>query len=150
MVVVAIMIGLYWVYLRKTYGEKMANNDLMNEKIIDLPWLENCCSWWPISHFIFYAILGFLFPNCAVIILGLGILWEVLEVIFGKLVVGSQWKRQALREDDGSIEYSQNWWAGSFKDIIMNTGGFFVGYMLNKFLISNNTDVQSQEQDDEQ
>ncbi len=135
LILVALVIGIYWLYLKNQYGSKMVYGDFMNEKVIDLPFLENCCSWWPISHFILNAILGFFFPQCAVLIIGLGIIWELVEVVMGSLVVGQTWQRQALRST-ASVEYSQNWWAGSFKDIIMNITGFFFGYLLNKIFIS--------------
>lgn len=131
MIAIAVVIGIYWLYLRNTYGNQMVYGDFMNQKVIDIPFFENCCSWWPISHFVLFLILGFLFPNCVLLIITLGIVWELIEVMMGKLVVGDKWQRQPLRQG-GNVEYTQDWWAGSAKDILFNIAGFGVGFLLAK------------------
>jgi hypothetical protein len=121
------LILLYSLYLFTVYGmEAAVNYDVMNHKVIDLPWLENCCSWWPLSHLILFFFLGFCFPHCDFLVLTAGILWELVEVIISKLF---HRPRQALRgaTGDQGVEYSTNWWAGSFKDILFNFIGFYLG-----------------------
>jgi hypothetical protein len=82
-------------------------------------------SWWPISHFLLFLILGFLFPDCGVFIITAGILWEIFESIMAIIQGGPQ---QTVKSGSGnSVEYEFTWWAGSFKDIFMNTTGFFIG-----------------------
>ena len=127
---VAIVILIYFLYLKTRYWntETIIQNDFMNVKLFDAP-LENCCSMWPVSHFILFMILGFIFPSCAVPIISIGILWEIFEVLMS---YAGTIKRQATRVTPSNVEYSTNWWAGSFKDIIMNCLGFFVGWLMAK------------------
>lgn len=118
------LILLYSLYLFTMFGmDNAVNHDLMNTKVINLPWLENCCSWWPVSHLILFFILGIMFPTCDFLVITAGILWELVEMIISKLL---NRPRQAIRETEG-IEYSSNWWAGSFKDILFNIVGFYLG-----------------------
>jgi hypothetical protein len=129
-IVIAIWIIIYFFIIRGIYGvRRMTHNDIMNQKIFDMRIMgENCCSWWPISHFILFMILGILFPDCDVVIISAGVLWELFEVTWSTLE-GSQ--REELRSKE-KIEYSKNWWAGSFKDILFNIAGFYTGKLLVK------------------
>jgi len=44
-------------------------------------------------------------------------------------------ERQGMKATvNSNIEYSQNWWAGSFKDILFNTAGFACGWFVAKKL----------------
>ena len=121
-----ILIVCYWLVMSWIYGyNNVSKKDTLNRKVIDIPWLDNCCSCWPISHFLVFTLLGFMFPNCDVLIIGAGILWEVVEVLFDWFL---QRSHQGMRVGDGSqLEYSGNWWAGSFKDIFADISGFYLG-----------------------
>ena len=102
--------------------DQIHNIDVMNFKVFQINALDKCCSMWPISHFILFFILGLLFPDCPIVIVA-GIFWEIVEsclaYVFKK-------PRQAIRSS-GNVEYSENWIAGSFKDILFNTAGFLLG-----------------------
>ena len=126
-------IVLYWFFLLATNGsEKRAvYSDPFNKIVFDMPFLEKCCSWWPLSHFIFFLIIGILFPDCDLpAILG-GIAWELTEV--GVYYAIGQ-DRQGTRNGDGKIQYAESWWMGSTQDIVMNIVGFYLGKFLNKIL----------------
>ena len=83
----------------------------------------------------------FLSPDAWWFFILLGVLWEGIEVIVGKIFKGSNFKRQAMRTDS-SIEYSGNWWeslsrpndrwSGSFKDIGFDIAGVAVGLALRR------------------
>lgn len=103
--------------------------DIMNRKVFNFDILENCCSWWPISHFILFFILGVFFPQCWLQILSLGVLWELIEVGLSKV---AKTERQQVTTKTGDVEYSTNWWAGSTKDIVMNFAGFGCGWLVSK------------------
>lgn len=133
LIIIAITIGIYNIVLRKIYGSNIVNYDILNKKIFSIPLLENCCSGWTISHFIFYLILGFIFPDCIIVIFIISIFWEFIEVFIGSYLYGNSWKRQITRVNN-NIEYSTNWWAGSYKDIIFNFFGLLVGYILQSYL----------------
>lgn len=65
---------------------------------------------WRISHFIFYAFLGWFFPHCWKFALIISVVWELIEAAAGYF------------NEDGS-----NFWQGNVTDIITNMLGFFIG-----------------------
>lgn len=129
-----IIISFYFIILKLFYksNQEKIQNDMLNVKVIDVPFLENCCSWWPISHFILFFVFGILFPQCGVLVISIGIGWEIFESILSYLTNSPE--RQVMREStlSNDYEYSQNWWAGSFKDIIMNIFGYLTGLIIVK------------------
>lgn len=128
MVIVAILIIAYWFTLLMIYGsDKMIYQDFLNHKAFQMEGMPNCCSWWPITHFIFFGILAFIYPNDWLTIFIAGVLWEVVEISAGKIVQGVGWVPTAFRNAYNEVEYSKNWWAGSGKDIFFNTAGIIVG-----------------------
>lgn len=129
---VGVLVFLYFEWLSRTYGPAFYKNDFLNTKVVDVPMLDNCCSWWPVSHFILFAIAGYMYPDCGWPILGLGVAWEGFEMSVNYF---TSTKRQFMELEDGSFEYSQNWWAGSSKDILFNTAGFIVGRTLRKCVV---------------
>lgn len=135
LLIVFVVIVFYFFFLRGAYEKNnVIHNDFMNLKVFDFDMLENCCSLWPLSHFVLFFVLGMLFPDCGIPLITLGIVWEGFETIVSS--VGKedrQWVRDK-RSKGGSkkIEYSENWWAGSMKDILMNITGFVCGYLLVK------------------
>lgn len=126
MIAIVFLIGFYSLFLITMYGyDHMGEHDLMNQKVFSISMLDNCCSWWPISHLILFFILGLLFPYCDVPIITAGIIWELIEMILSKIF---NRRRQGMRvKGSETIEYSGNWWAGSFKDILFNIIGFYLG-----------------------
>lgn len=121
LITLVFLIGLYSLFLIRMFGyENMSQYDFLNKKVFSIPFLENCCSWWPLSHLFVFFILGFFFPNCGVAVIGAGILWEIIEMIISK-ILGR--KRQAMRTNE-NIEYSGNWFSGSIKDIFFDVIGF--------------------------
>lgn len=129
--IVIAAIVIWWLYLRQTWGDDgVADHDAMNVKVIDVPYLENCCSWWPISHFILFFILGYFFPECWWELIIFGVLWELFEVVMWLFMKRG---RQSVRNtQSGTIEYSADWWAGSFKDVLMNSIGVLTGVLLRR------------------
>jgi len=124
--VVVIVILFYWFFLLAIKGSnhETAYVDPLNRIVVRVNVLENCCSWWPISHFILFFIIGLLFPRgCDLVAIGGGIVWELFEVCAYYTL---NMDRQAVRSGSG-VQYSGNWWAGSFKDLIFNTMGFYLG-----------------------
>lgn len=81
-------------------------------------------SWWPLSHFFLFLILGILFPHCDFIVIMGGILWELFEALMSIFVNGGVHQKVKI---SGNVEYSYSWWAGSTKDIMFNIAGFYVG-----------------------
>lgn len=133
---VVILIVLYWMFLLSTNGwveHKAVLSDPMNYIAFNFPFLEQCCSWWPISHFILFFIIGLLFPGCDYFAILAGIGWELVEV---GMYHALNKDRQGVRNlNSNFVEYSESWWAGSFKDIFMNIIGFYTGKIIRKKLI---------------
>jgi len=121
------IIMLYFLFLRKKFNGKVTTNDALNRKITDIPGLgKNCCSWWPISHFVFFFLLSYKWPQYWLHLVLLGIVWEVYEVVYGK--AGSQKKFKKTRV--GNKIESENWWSSSAKDILFNGMGILLGTTL--------------------
>jgi hypothetical protein len=127
----ALSIFIYFKYLEKTYKKNYVQHDPLNKQIIDMPIIsKNCCSWWPISHFILFAIYSFICPQYSWILFLYGVLWEVLEGIMNTMETkkGENVKHQQTRKGD-KVEYV-TWWEASYKDVLFNSVGIVVGRTL--------------------
>lgn len=71
--------------------------------------------WWSVTHFIFYIILGFMFPHLWYILIILGISWELIEFGVSKIE---------------KTYFTSNYWRGRWSDLVVNTFGFIVGLSL--------------------
>ena len=81
---------------------------------------------WSLTHFTFYFLLGYFFPNYVYYSFILGVLWELFEDYSGKYEpkILDGWGFCSVHTDrqDGK------WWYGKTTDILMNTLGLYVGY----------------------
>lgn len=89
---------------------------------------------WGITHFLFYGILAFMYPDMKslIFIALLGVIWEIVEVIFKDhpfYLSDCKYTIQTDKEGEG-------WWYGRWEDIIMNTLGMITGVILKKKLYS--------------
>lgn len=135
LILLSLLIVLYFLIMKKIYKNKVIYKDILNKKIINLPILgKNCCSWWPISHFISFFIWGYIWSKYWYHLFFLGIMWEVVEYIMKKKQTkeGQILKFKRTRNSDGTVEYEQ-WWSSSSKDILFNGVGIMCGYLLNKY-----------------
>jgi len=124
-VIVLILIFGYALILRLSgRGENRIHTDPLNQRVMDLPGIGPL-SWWPLTHYFLFLILGILFPHCDLLVIGAGILWEVFEVLLS-IVTANTNAYQVVKNGD-NIEYSYSWWSGSYKDILMNIAGFYTG-----------------------
>ena len=121
-----IFMALYWPHKSRT------DVDVFNRKIFDFDYfMGNCCSMWPISHFIFFFILGLLFPDCDIPIITAGVLWEIAEETIS-IISKNQKNRHIVVDKNSNVQYRDSWWAGSFQDILFNILGFYMGKILIK------------------
>lgn len=123
MLVVLLLYSQYW---ERTGGSRI-ERDPLNKKIFSLG--KNCCSWWPITHFVFYLFLGYWFPSCGWELFLIGVGWEGFEE--GMALLNGRESSTSLSEE---TQYSKSWWGGSLLDIVFNTAGFFVGYGIRSLL----------------
>ncbi len=129
MFIVFVMILAYNVFMAVYWPNKSrVDVDILNHKVMDFDYfMGNCCSMWPISHFIFFFVLGILFPQCAVPVIAAGVLWEMAEECIANLRPNDI--RHAVR-DSSNVQYRDSWWAGSMQDILFNTVGFYFGKLI--------------------
>ena len=135
LVSIAVSIVLYWTILQKLYGNgNISNKDVLNKQVFKAPILgKNCCSWWPLSHFITFTIWGFIWPHLGWQMFALGVLWECIEYYINVMLTpkDKDLTFKKTRTQDGTLEYEQ-WWSSSSKDILFNAAGILTGIYLKK------------------
>lgn len=120
LLIVALVIFAHFIIM-KLSGENLSETDFMNKGVFVIE--GKTWSWWPISHFILYFILGFFFPQCFLLLMVISIGFEIFETTMGNITRGLQ---EAPSQANPDVEY-QDWWAGSFRDVVVNFLGFIVG-----------------------
>lgn len=123
----------HYIILQKIAGKENspAEFDLLNQVVIEGDGYR--FSYWPVSHFIMYLILGFFFPDCWLLLIILGILWEIIEFVFGiferKFASNKQKKKLTKR-----LQYASAWWAPQIGDILFNLAGLSIGLVLHRII----------------
>ena len=82
---------------------------------------------WGISHFIFYGVLTFFYPDprSMAFIWTIGVLWEIVESFFrDHPFYLSSCKYDMQTDVEGG------WWYGRWQDIVMNSTGMLMGYTI--------------------
>lgn len=121
---ILIVLAIYWFALWTMCGYSGVNScDMLNVNLFTTPFSNKPLSFWPISHFLLFFVLGLLFPHCDVLIISIGVLWEVFEVFMGKVLPNPR-SHNATGEN---TQYGGNWWGGSIQDIVMDVAGFYTG-----------------------
>ena len=119
---IVLLFGVFY-FIFFLYNRDIVSADFLNRKLFSFRLLENCCSARPVSHFILYTLLGYFYPYCWKLAITTGVIWELVEVVAHHVTGGERQPTIA----NGNVEYSTNWWAGTSKDIVMNTTGFLFG-----------------------
>ena len=125
---------IYYNILKKVYKDKMVENEPLNKKVINAPMLgKNCCSWWPLSHFIAFTVFAYIWPQYWQHLFALGVAWEGVEWVLKYIMTpkGEELKFKRTRTSSGQVEYEQ-WWSSSSKDILFNGAGILLGLLINK------------------
>lgn len=122
---VILCILLYGLILKMVFGLDFSSKDFMNYNVIHVPYYGEM-SFWPITHFVLFMILGILFPCCDVIVIVAGIVWEIIEELFGKYYEKNIAKIDTSNKD---IQYPV-WWGGRVSDIVCNILGFYTGKLI--------------------
>lgn len=101
--------------------------DPLTKSFFPAPW-NNFFDGWGIAHFLFYGLLGYLFPSRWIFITLLGIVWELIEMTFKEHPFYlSKCAAYATTDKPGG------WWYGRWEDIIMNTAGMLTGIYMSPF-----------------
>ena len=82
---------------------------------------------WGISHFLFFALLGYLYPYPTTILYSwiLGVLWELLEFYAKDHPFYISKCNYTITTDAGT-----GWWYGRWEDIMMNSLGLLIGFIV--------------------
>jgi hypothetical protein len=84
---------------------------------------------WSASHFLFFILVGYLFPKTFFLSMTMGILWELFEHYYGKERPG--WLGGYGDCNDLATDREEgNWWYGKWTDIVCNSAGFIAGCWL--------------------
>ena len=140
---VVILIGLYHATMYNIYGKNFTEYDLLNRIALHVPSLKSgikilpfdpdppeCCSGWPVTHFILFMVLAYKFPQHAKFLFIAGIVWEVMESLIGYLFTKDIAEKNNIQPKS---MYKTQWWTGNFNDILFNTAGIIAGLCLKKY-----------------
>lgn len=86
---------------------------------------------WSATHYIFYGVLAYIFPNDLLLIFTIGVIWEMVEDRLGRFDGGMVGAIGMCQISTDNKEKS-NWWYGKYSDIVMNTLGLLTGYWLRR------------------
>ena len=123
---------IYFFILEIILKKDSSDSDVLNKKIVNAPFLgKNCCSTWPISHVVLYAICAYIWPHKWKELFVMGLIWEFIEWVAGILQSNSirPTTFNSPSEHDDSIEYKQ-WWSFKYSDILFNLIGIIIGLCL--------------------
>jgi len=130
------IIGYFYIYL-KQFKDCAIFKDPLNKKVFQMPYFNFAVSHWPITHYILYCILAYLFPLKWLLIFLIGTSWEIIEslmkIITKKDGKNFESKSKRTRVDNTTIEYT-TYWDSSYKDIAFNSAGILTGLFLRKYL----------------
>ena len=130
------LIIIYFFIMKYIFKKKASLYDPLNKKIISIPILgKTCCSYWPLSHIVAFAVFSYIWPQYIHHIFFLGIVWELVEYVLKIILTkkGEELKFKRTRDENNNIEYT-NWWGSSSKDLIFNAIGIGIGYGFRKIM----------------
>lgn len=113
-----IIIIVYCLMIYYTQTHEYDSKNIIYKYLSKVPGVRS--EYWLMSHFILFTLLGFLFPNCILVLVLGGILWELIEYGLGKGVA------PICRYVRGQRTCS-NWFYTSFIDCIVNAVGALLG-----------------------
>ncbi len=121
-----IMIFIYGYYLRST-----KTSDILGHKFYDSKLISGIDGW-SITHFLFFFLIGILYPNHHLAALSAGTAWEYTEQYLGTNKVkisGTRIKLVGDIDSDGNYNDDSYWYAKT-SDIIVNIFGYSIGSYL--------------------
>lgn len=126
-IIIILLIYLYVVFMMAMFGDSgQVESDRLNIVLIkETP--IGPIGGWPLSHFLAFFVAGLLFPDCFLVAMAAGVIWEIYETVVGNLFYGD---RPIC--DDGSQLYQGKWMQGRVEDIIFDFLGFLFGMLIAK------------------
>ena len=140
-IITFILAALVSIYRAFTGKDFMDSTVLKSKFLYKITAEYENISWWPISHFIMYVVLGIIAPEYWLLWFCIGIGWELLEWGGGKILSASG-RDNLVRSRDSRTQYGDNWVAGSITDVICNGAGLGLGVLLSKLIHKSNKHKQ--------
>ena len=123
----------YWLFLVIICGlKKVASCDRINQKI-DIKSIGEIGGW-SLSHVIFYYFIGLLFPDCMMIAMAVGVIYEIFEELIGATIPSNM--VSITKSPD--LQYQKGWIRGSISDVLYNFIGFVAGMLTTKYFLNGN------------
>ena len=82
---------------------------------------------WSATHFFWFMVMGYLFPQTIILSMSVGIAWELFEHYYGKNRPGWLGGYGDCKDLASDKESDGNWWYGKWSDIACNILGFVIG-----------------------
>ena len=151
---------IIFIYIKELDDILGGENDEFGRKIRYIYFKGGQFSYWTITHFLFFMLLGFICPNSLLLIILLGIIWELIELYF-------EYDRQTIQTPflckyinnckvNDTISKSEFWkiyigessnknrlfycsagYVGQLLDIIFNITGYLFGASIHKIFTNN-------------
>jgi hypothetical protein len=153
---------IIFIYIKELDDILGGENDEYGRKIRYIYFKGGQFSYWTITHFLFFMLLGFICPNSLLLIIIVGILWELIELYF-------EYDRQTIQSsflckyinncDKKDLIYKSTFWktyigelsnknrlfycsagyVGQILDIVFNIVGYLFGASIHKIVKNSST-----------
>jgi len=131
-IICVVSIFIYNGYL--CFNKDQGSKDILNE--IDLNVID--LNGWSLTHLFFYTLIGYLFKgNYLIYAFILGLIWEIIEYLYGEISMYYKDKENPKWFIDGNCNIPMDgnykkWWYSKPSDIMVNTLGLILGSYLRK------------------
>lgn len=124
LLLIFLYIILYYVSVSLGMSRRLFSTIDMSKKFASC----SGCDLWVVSHFIFYLILGFLFPHLLFEFLIIGIVWEFFETAM-------MFYRDSPLLESIKLLNKRDYYTmfGRVSDIAFNTSGLIIGWKLRQY-----------------
>jgi len=128
----------YWKGLKKKFKNVYENECILNN--ITFKIFDKYYSLWPVSHLLIYILASLRFQklNQKIFLFFIGIIWEIIEEKLSYIIKldkeDKTFKKKHAIKIKGKLQY-ENWWSGTFSDIIFNTLGITIGILIINYKI---------------
>jgi hypothetical protein len=130
LMVLILIVTVFAIFLYERYLCFLNIRDAMTRPLLPEPF-SNISDGWAISHILLYTLLAFLFPSCLLPLFIVGVVWEILEEIYGWVVRNTSFKHVSCHTERSHMS---SWWFGRWHDIVSNSIGLGIGYGLQALL----------------
>lgn len=139
-IVCVLAIIVYGYFIRRT-----KTRDVLAKRIYHHPICQDIDGW-SVSHFMFFGLLGVLFPGHHLQFFMTGVFWEIIESALGQNnfeVSGRRLQLVGDQDADGNTTGKDDaFWYGKESDIVMDVAGYCLGSALAEKYWPNDQDAK--------